>query len=222
MGLVDTPPITVANSPPDAMVTHTGMPAGVDTPPVASEDTPSREIGDIAGHVTGASSKDSSPSSSSSSSGDSASSSGDSTSSTSTPSEATPIPLGTPSEAMPIPPSLRQASPLATPISADSEAVKDMEVSTVEGAKVNTDDNPSKEEESESVAKQQSTKKKEETVKAELKFMFNVADGGFTELHNFWAEEKTKGFSPRIWGRHHDYWLLKGLVTYPCSVCVRV
>lgn len=49
----------------------------------------------------------------------------------------------------------------------------------------------------------------------QLKFMFNIADGGFTELHNLWAEEKTKGFSPQLWGRHHDYWLLKGLVTYP-------
>ena len=47
------------------------------------------------------------------------------------------------------------------------------------------------------------------------RFMFNIADGGFTDLHTFWAEEKTKGFSHTIWGRHHDYWLLKGLVTYP-------
>lgn len=51
--------------------------------------------------------------------------------------------------------------------------------------------------------------------KSEPKFMFNIADGGFTELHNLWSEEKTKGFLPRSWGRHHDYWLLKGLVTYP-------
>jgi len=51
--------------------------------------------------------------------------------------------------------------------------------------------------------------------KGKLKFMFNIADGGFTELHNLWANEKTRGFSPQIWGRHHDYWLLKGLVTYP-------
>ena len=48
-----------------------------------------------------------------------------------------------------------------------------------------------------------------------LRFMFNIADGGFTELHNLWAEEKSKGFSHKAWGRHHDYWLLKGLVTYP-------
>ena len=47
------------------------------------------------------------------------------------------------------------------------------------------------------------------------KFMFNIADGGFTELHSVWAEEKTKGFRPSVWGRHHDYWMLKGICTYP-------
>ena len=47
------------------------------------------------------------------------------------------------------------------------------------------------------------------------RFMFNIADGGFTELHSLWAEEKTKGFIETVWGRHHDYWLLKGIVTYP-------
>jgi hypothetical protein len=47
------------------------------------------------------------------------------------------------------------------------------------------------------------------------RFMFNIADGGFTELHSLWADEKTKGFVETVWGRHHDYWLLKGIVTYP-------
>ena len=47
------------------------------------------------------------------------------------------------------------------------------------------------------------------------RFMFNIADGGFTELHSVWAAEKTKGFSPSVWGRRHDYWLLKAIVTYP-------
>ncbi len=51
------------------------------------------------------------------------------------------------------------------------------------------------------------------------KFMFNIADGGFTDLHNAWADEKTKGFSPATWGRRHDYWLLKGIVTYPLDRC---
>ena len=47
------------------------------------------------------------------------------------------------------------------------------------------------------------------------RFMFNIADGGFTELHTLWAEEKTKGFQSTVWGRHHDYWLLKAISTYP-------
>lgn len=51
--------------------------------------------------------------------------------------------------------------------------------------------------------------------KSQQKFMFNIADGGFTELHSLWVEEKTRGLNPAMWGRHHDYWLLKGIVTYP-------
>lgn len=45
--------------------------------------------------------------------------------------------------------------------------------------------------------------------------MFNIADGGFTELHSLWAIEKTQGFDPKKWGRHHDYWLLRGITEYP-------
>lgn len=56
------------------------------------------------------------------------------------------------------------------------------------------------------------------------KLMFNIADGGFTELHSLWSLEKTQGYDPTRWGRHHDYWLLKGIVKYPlfttfCFVC---
>ena len=47
------------------------------------------------------------------------------------------------------------------------------------------------------------------------KLMFNIADGGFTELHSLWAIEKTQGFDPKKWGRHHDYWLLRGITRYP-------
>jgi len=45
------------------------------------------------------------------------------------------------------------------------------------------------------------------------KFMFNIADGGFTELHVLWeAEEKRK--YDNIWWRYHDYWLLVGAVVH--------
>ncbi|XP_073253079.1 chromodomain-helicase-DNA-binding protein 4-like isoform X6 [Porites lutea] len=45
------------------------------------------------------------------------------------------------------------------------------------------------------------------------RFMFNIADGGFTELHTLWeVEEKRK--CDDIWWRCHDYWLLAGVVIH--------
>jgi len=53
-------------------------------------------------------------------------------------------------------------------------------------------------------------------------FMFNIADGGFTDLHSYWADEKKSTFNPSIWQRRHDYWLLRGIMLYPywCLVYV--
>ena len=34
--------------------------------------------------------------------------------------------------------------------------------------------------------------------KSQQKFMFNIADGGFTKLHSLWAEEKTRGMNPAV------------------------
>lgn len=52
---------------------------------------------------------------------------------------------------------------------------------------------------------------------AKKRFMFNIADGGFTELHTLWLNEE-KAASPgreyEIWHRRHDYWLLAGIVTH--------
>ncbi|GMR60998.1 hypothetical protein PMAYCL1PPCAC_31193, partial [Pristionchus mayeri] len=48
-------------------------------------------------------------------------------------------------------------------------------------------------------------------------FRFNIADGGFTELHALWtSEEKAadSGVENEIWHRKHDYWLLAGVVVY--------
>ncbi|XP_066991467.2 chromodomain-helicase-DNA-binding protein Mi-2 homolog isoform X1 [Anabrus simplex] len=50
-----------------------------------------------------------------------------------------------------------------------------------------------------------------------LKFMFNIADGGFTELHTLWLNEEkaiVPGREYEIWHRRHDYWLLAGVVTH--------
>ena len=49
----------------------------------------------------------------------------------------------------------------------------------------------------------------------ECNFMFNIADGGFTDLHSYWSEEKNSKFNPSVWQRRHDYWLLKGIMVYP-------
>lgn len=48
--------------------------------------------------------------------------------------------------------------------------------------------------------------------------MFNIADGGFTELHTLWQNEEraaNPGREYEIWHRRHDYWLLAGIVKYP-------
>jgi len=47
--------------------------------------------------------------------------------------------------------------------------------------------------------------------------MFNIADGGFTELHTLWQNEEKAAVPGReyeIWHRRHDYWLLSGIVCH--------
>ncbi|XP_034020722.1 LOW QUALITY PROTEIN: chromodomain-helicase-DNA-binding protein 3 [Thalassophryne amazonica] len=50
------------------------------------------------------------------------------------------------------------------------------------------------------------------------RFMFNIADGGFTELHTLWQNEErvaiTSGKMNEIWHRRHDFWLLAGIVIH--------
>lgn len=60
--------------------------------------------------------------------------------------------------------------------------------------------------------------KEESGEKKKNKFMFNIADGGFTELHTLWQNEEraaNPGREYEIWHRRHDYWLLAGIVKYP-------
>jgi len=50
--------------------------------------------------------------------------------------------------------------------------------------------------------------------------MFNIADGGFTELHTLWQNEEKAAVPGReyeIWHRRHDYWLLAGIVCHGYS-----
>lgn len=47
--------------------------------------------------------------------------------------------------------------------------------------------------------------------------MFNIADGGFTELHTLWQNEQRALVVSReaeVWHRRHDYWLLAGIVMH--------
>nr|KAF6443354.1 chromodomain helicase DNA binding protein 5 [Molossus molossus] len=59
---------------------------------------------------------------------------------------------------------------------------------------------------------------KKEDKNGKFKFMFNIADGGFTELHTLWQNEERAAVSSGkiydIWHRRHDYWLLAGIVTH--------
>ncbi|XP_069466380.1 chromodomain-helicase-DNA-binding protein 5 isoform X2 [Ambystoma mexicanum] len=59
---------------------------------------------------------------------------------------------------------------------------------------------------------------KKEDKADKFKFMFNIADGGFTELHTLWQNEEKAAVSSGkiydIWHRRHDYWLLAGIVTH--------
>uniref|UniRef100_A0A668AHZ6 Chromodomain helicase DNA binding protein 4a n=1 Tax=Myripristis murdjan TaxID=586833 RepID=A0A668AHZ6_9TELE len=56
----------------------------------------------------------------------------------------------------------------------------------------------------------------EEKKKAKTRFMFNIADGGFTELHSLWQNEERAATVTKktneIWHRRHDYWLLAGII----------
>ncbi|XP_063720440.1 chromodomain-helicase-DNA-binding protein 4-like isoform X2 [Symsagittifera roscoffensis] len=68
--------------------------------------------------------------------------------------------------------------------------------------------------------KMEESKKPEEAKPAgKRRFMFNIADGGFTELHTLWInEERAIKANPQkeaeIWHRRHDYWLLCGIEQY--------
>ncbi|XP_036599530.1 chromodomain-helicase-DNA-binding protein 5 [Trichosurus vulpecula] len=98
----------------------------------------------------------------------------------------------------------------------------------------------SKVEEKETAETQQNGEKEEDEEgkkddkNGKFKFMFNIADGGFTdeeteaqsgqvtnswqELHTLWQNEERAAVSSGkiydIWHRRHDYWLLAGIVTH--------
>ncbi|XP_071841131.1 chromodomain-helicase-DNA-binding protein 5-like isoform X4 [Apostichopus japonicus] len=103
------------------------------------------------------------------------------------------------------------ASKDETKIEAGSEAKEDAKDATSKDAIPKDDKTKSKA--SNVVAKPNGEKKKK------LRFVFNIADGGFTELHTLWLNEEhaakalgEKGIE--IWHRKHDYWLIHGIVKH--------
>merc|ERR1712001_788474 len=98
----------------------------------------------------------------------------------------------------------------------EDEDVKEVPKEPKEAPKVNGE----KEKEKEAAAAMEVDKAeeaKEEEVKDELVFKFNIAGGGFTELHTLWQNEEKAAVPGRefeIWHRRHDYWLLSGIVCH--------
>ncbi|XP_030750203.1 chromodomain-helicase-DNA-binding protein Mi-2 homolog isoform X2 [Sitophilus oryzae] len=130
-----------------------------------------------------------------------------------------------------------------TPMEVPVEEPKVEKVEKVEEPAVKDKEDVKQEEEPKEVKKEEDNEKKEEKPKVEKKeeeevvlldeekkekkedaapegkrrFMFNIADGGFTELHTLWLNEEkaaTPGREYEIWHRRHDYWLLAGIVTH--------
>ncbi|XP_043469159.1 chromodomain-helicase-DNA-binding protein Mi-2 homolog isoform X2 [Leptopilina heterotoma] len=88
---------------------------------------------------------------------------------------------------------------------------------TEEDVVIVKDDEEEGEKKDEKDTKEKETKEAEAEVKPKRKFMFNIADGGFTELHTLWLNEEKAAVPGReyeIWHRRHDYWLLAGIVTH--------
>jgi len=85
--------------------------------------------------------------------------------------------------------------------------------------KIEANSNPSTNELNKSSTNRKSQYIRSEKLK-DFKFMFNIADGGFTELHSLWLNEQ-RALAPNheqdIWHRRHDYWLLAGVVTHGYS-----
>uniref|UniRef100_A0A146KVC0 Chromodomain-helicase-DNA-binding protein Mi-2 n=2 Tax=Lygus hesperus TaxID=30085 RepID=A0A146KVC0_LYGHE len=118
-----------------------------------------------------------------------------------------------------------ETKPKEEPMDVDAEKP---EVTEEPKAETKTEEKEGEEKEKEeSVVKEEKDEKTEDEEKVKLpdfeedkskrKFMFNIADGGFTELHTLWQNEEKAAVPGReyeIWHRRHDYWLLGGIVTH--------
>merc|ERR1712106_26833 len=94
---------------------------------------------------------------------------------------------------------------------------KDKEEKTEEDEKKSEVKSEKEDEKKDEEEVKEKPKKKEVIPVGKRKFMFNIADGGFTELHTLWQNEEKAAVPGReyeIWHRRHDYWLLSGIVCH--------
>ncbi|KAH9488281.1 choline dehydrogenase 5 [Bulinus truncatus] len=102
----------------------------------------------------------------------------------------------------------------------ESDEKKDVKKEEGKKSEEVKEDNSDDKQEDNSNDKEEDKKETEESRKQDeqfQKFMFNIADGGFTELHTLWSNEQralTKGREHEVWHRRHDYWLLAGIITH--------
>ncbi|XP_029434364.1 chromodomain-helicase-DNA-binding protein 5 isoform X6 [Rhinatrema bivittatum] len=95
---------------------------------------------------------------------------------------------------------------------------EDKEPKLVEESKVDDKEAAENQQNGEKETKEEEEEGRRDEKNSKFKFMFNIADGGFTELHTLWQNEEraatTSGKIYDIWHRRHDYWLLAGIVTH--------
>ncbi|KAM4703136.1 chromodomain-helicase-DNA-binding protein 5 [Rhinophrynus dorsalis] len=96
--------------------------------------------------------------------------------------------------------------------------LEDKEPKTGDDSKLDEKEDCENQQNGENDIKQEDDEGKKEDKSGKYKFMFNIADGGFTELHTLWQNEERAAVSSGkiydIWHRRHDYWLLAGIVTH--------
>ncbi|XP_041425345.1 chromodomain-helicase-DNA-binding protein 5 isoform X3 [Xenopus laevis] len=106
-----------------------------------------------------------------------------------------------------------KSEPCVTP-----NKLEDKEPKTGEDKKPDEKEECETQQNGENDIKQEEDEGKKEDKNGKFKFMFNIADGGFTELHTLWQNEERAAISSGkmydIWHRRHDYWLLAGIVTH--------
>ncbi|XP_045070793.1 chromodomain-helicase-DNA-binding protein 3-like isoform X3 [Coregonus clupeaformis] len=110
-----------------------------------------------------------------------------------------------------------EEAPVATEASDNKEKMDRQQPSDVMKEEVKGEKDAGKEVAKEEVAKD--TLPKPPIIPPERRrFMFNIADGGFTELHTLWQNEERAAISSgkmnEIWHRRHDFWLLAGIVLH--------